>query len=120
MAAEVVQLKLTLVTVVVSAVAPVAVQNGVPLELFKQSLARGTMVPRLAVLRIHNVKLTVEPLAMVPESVGSPLWLSKAWIKYSPVAALFRLAESRATLVASGPAVFNWSSPLVLEASLCR
>ncbi len=73
MAAEVLQLKLTLVTVVVSAVDPVAVQNCVPLELFKKSLALGAMVPRFAVLRIHNVKLTVEPLVMVPESVGSPL-----------------------------------------------
>ena len=52
MAAVVVQLKVSLVTVVVRAVVPVAVQNGVPVALFRKSLALGVMVPIFAVLRM--------------------------------------------------------------------
>lgn len=51
-AAEVLQLRLIFVTVVLRAVVPVAVQNCTPVGPFRNSFARGVIVPALAVFRM--------------------------------------------------------------------
>lgn len=118
MFAAVVQVSVYLVSVVVSAVEPVLVQSEVPAALFKINFARGNMVPTLAVFFSQSVKVTVDEAGITPDTFGTPLCVSNALIMYSPVALLFRSTEVSATVVASGPAVFNWFRPLVLEASL--
>lgn len=107
-----------LVSVVVRAVEPVVLQSEVPVALFRFNLARGNIVPTLAVLFSHSVKVTVELAGITPEALGTPLWVSNALMMYSPVARFFKLTEVRATVAASGPAVLSWSSPLVLDSSL--
>ena len=106
------------VSVVVKAVEPVLLQSDVPVALFRFSFARGNIVPTLAVLFIQRVKVIADAAGTTPETLGTPLCVSNALIMYSPVARFFRLTEVRATVVASGPAVLNWSSPLVLDSSL--
>jgi hypothetical protein len=108
------------VTVVVKAVAPVAVQKSVPDALFSLIFALGNTVPTLAVFRIQRLKLSVEPLGMVPGALGTPVCVSNSLITYSPAALLVRTAVS-AVLVASGPAVSSLSNvPVIADASLCR
>lgn len=118
--AVVVQLIACLVTVVESAVVPVAVQKSVPVALLSLIFARGNTVPALAVFRMKTLKVSVEPEGITPAVFGSPVWVSNSLIKYSP-AALLVSAVVRATLVPSGPAVKSLSSTVVsAEASLCR
>lgn len=112
------QVSVYLVSVVVSAVEPVLVQREAPAALFKFNFARGNMVPTLAVFFSQRVKVTVDEAGITPDTFGTPLCVSNALIGYSPVARFFRSTEVRARVVASGPAVFSWFSPLVLEASL--
>lgn len=118
--AVVVQLIACLVTVVESAVVPVAIQKRVPVALLSLIFARGNTVPTLAVFRMKTLKVSVEPEGITPAVFGSPVWVSNSLIKYSP-AALLVSAVVRATLAPSGPAVKSLSSAAVsAEASLCR
>src|SRR5882672_989649 len=105
--AVVVQVKVCLVTVVVRAVVPVAVQNNVPVALLSLIFARGNTVPKFAVFLIHRLKLSVEPLGITPAEFGTLVWVSNSLIRYSPTALLVRTVVN-ATLVASGPAVSNF------------
>jgi len=73
MLAEVVQLNVCWVTVVVKAVAPVAVQKGFLTALFSLILALGNTVPTLAVFRIQTLKLSVELL----------VWSRQRWARRS-------------------------------------
>lgn len=114
----VVHVRVYLVRVVVNAVAPVLVHKEAPPALFRFSFARGNIVPTFAVLFIHKVKVIVDPLGITPDTFGTPAWVSNALIMYSPVARLFKFTDVKATVVASGPAVLSWSSPVVLDASL--
>jgi hypothetical protein len=116
--AAVVHVTVYLVSVVVRAVEPVVLQSETPVALFRFNLARGNIVPTLAVFFSQSVNVTVDAAGITPDTLGMPLWVSKALIMYSPVARLFRLTEVRATVPASGPAVLSWSSPFVLEVSL--
>jgi len=117
---EVVQLTVYFVKVVVSAVEPVPVQKTVPVELLSLTVACGNMVPKLAVFFIHSTKVTVEPLGITPDRPGIPDCVSNSLIIFDPVPAPFRFAVCNAKLAASGLAVFSWSKPDVLEASLWR
>ena len=72
MFAEVVQVNVYLVNVVVSAPVPVAVQKAVPVALLSINFARGNIVPDVEVLLIHTEKLTVEPEGTTPEVLGMP------------------------------------------------
>src|SRR5258708_2697081 len=118
--AVVVQLKLRLVTVVVKAVAPVAVQSSVPDALLSLILARGNTVPKFAVFLIHKLKLSVEPLGITPAVLGTLAWVSNSLMRYSPAALLVRIVV-RATVAWSGPAVSNLSKlVLMVEASWWR
>jgi hypothetical protein len=112
--------KVYLVSVVVSAVEPVAVQKRVPVMLFRRNFARGKITPELDVLFIQSVNVIVDPAGTTPDAFGTPLWVSNALIRYSPTARFFRFADWTARDVPSGPAVFSWNCPLVEEASLCR
>ena len=69
----VVAVSVYLVRVVVSAVDPVASHIKVPAELFKRSLARGNMVPPLALFFIQRVNVTAAPDGIEPEAFGTPL-----------------------------------------------
>jgi len=75
--ALVVQVIAYFLRVVLTAVVPVAVHNAVPLVLFRNSLARGYIVPIFAVLLSHNVNVNVEPDGMTPPALGMPLCVSK-------------------------------------------
>src|SRR5882672_178104 len=120
MLAEVVQLNVSWVTVVVKAVVPVAVQKSVPDALFSLIFALGNTVPTLAVFRIQRLKLSVEPLGIVPAVLGTLVCVSNSLITYSPMALLVRTVVS-AVMLASGPAVSSLSNAvLMVEASLCR
>jgi hypothetical protein len=120
MCAVVVQLIVCLVTVVVSAVLPVAVQNSVPAELLSRIFALGNTVPTLAVFLIHRLKLSVDPLGIMPVVLGTPDCVSNSLMRYSPAALLVRVVVN-AVLAASGPAVSSLSEVvLIVEASLCR
>jgi len=116
--AALVQVKVCLVTVVVKAVAPVAVQNNVPVALLSLIFARGNTVPKFAVFRIHKLKLSVDPLGITPTVFGTPVCVSNSLTTYSPTALLVRTVVN-ATLVTSGPAVSNLSKlVLTVDASL--
>ena len=116
--AVVVQVKVCLVTVVVKEVAPVAVQNKVPVALLSLIFARGNTVPKFAVFRIHRLKLRVDPFGITPAVFGTLVWVSNSLMRYSPTALLVRTVVN-ATLVASGPVVNNLSElVLIVEASL--
>ena len=65
--------KVYLVSVLVSAVAPVAVPRIVPAALLRANLARGNIVPELDVFLSHNSKVIVEPAGIVPAAFGTPL-----------------------------------------------
>lgn len=120
MLAVVVQLIACCLTVVESAVAPVAVQKRVPVALFSLIFARGNTVPVLAVFLMNTLNVSVEPEGITPPVFGSPVCVSNSLIKYSPAALLVSVVV-RATLVPSGPAVKSLSSVAVIaEASLCR
>ncbi len=120
MLAVVVQLIACLVTVVESAVVPVAVHKSVPVALLSLIFARGNTVPVLAVFLINRLKVSVEPEGITPVVFGSPVCVSNSLIKYSPTALLVSVVVM-ARLVASGPAVSSLSSAAVIaEASLCR
>jgi len=95
------------VSVVVSAVVPVRVMIDAPAVEFTFSFTRGNIVPALAVFNIHRLKVTVEPAVITPAAFGTPAWVSKALMMYSPVATLFRFADWIARIAASGFAVFN-------------
>jgi hypothetical protein len=82
-----------LVSVVVSAVEPVAVQKRVPVALFRRSFARGNMTPEAAVLFIQSVNVTVDPAGTTPDAFGTPLCVSNALIRYSPTARFFKFAD---------------------------
>ncbi len=110
--------KVYLVSVVVRAFEPVALQSEVPAALFRFSFARGNIVPTLAVFFSHSVKVTVDDAGIAPEALGTLLCVSNALIMYSPVARFFRLADVIAEVATSGPAVLSWLSPVVLDASL--
>ena len=73
----VVQVIAYFLSVVLTAVVPVAVHSGVPPALFRKSLALGYIVPTLAVLFSHNVNVKVEPDGMTPPALGTPLCVSK-------------------------------------------
>ena len=118
MFAAVVHVRVCLVSVVVRAVEPVAVQREVPAALFRFNFARGNIVPTLADFFSQSVKVTVDDAGITPETFGTPLCVSNALIMYSPVARFFRLAEFRTAVAASGAAVLSWFSPVVLDASL--
>ena len=118
MFAAVVHVSVYLVSVVVRAVEPVALQSEVPAALFRFSFARGNIVPTLADFFSQSVKVTVDDAGIIPETLGTPLCVSNALIMYSPVARLFRLADVIAEVAASGPAALSWLSPVVLDASL--
>ena len=116
----VVVLNVYLVSVLVRAVAPVAVPRSVPAALLSCNFARGNIVPPVVVFRSQSANVIVEPAGIVPETFGSPACVSKALMSYSPATTFFRLADVIARLVPSGPAVFNWNRPEVAEASLCK
>lgn len=118
MFAAVVHVRVYLVSVVVRAVEPVAVQREVPVALFRFNFARGNIVPTLADFFSQSVKVTVDDAGITPETFGTPLCVSNALIMYSPVARFFRLAEFSTAVAASGAAVLSWFSPVVLDASL--
>src|SRR5215207_3433977 len=103
----VVVLNVYLVSVLVRAVAPVAVPRSVPTALLRCSFARGNIVPPVVVFLSQRANVMVEPAGIVPEAFGSPDCVSKALMRYSPAAKFFRLADVIARLVPSGPAVFN-------------
>ena len=118
--AVVVQLIVCLVTVVFSAVVPVAVQSSGPAALLSPILARGNTVPTFAVFLMNRLKLSVEPDGITPAVLGSPVCVSNSLIKYSPAALLVSVVVI-ARLAASGPAVNSLSSAVaIVEASLCR
>ena len=73
MFALVVVVKVYFVSVVVRAVAPVAVPSKVPAALFRFNYARGKIVPELAVFLIQSAKVIVEPAGIVPAAFGTPL-----------------------------------------------
>jgi hypothetical protein len=95
------------VSVVVRALAPVVVHSEAPAALLRFSFARGNIVPTLAVLLIHSVKVTVDAAGITPDTFGTLLWVSNALTIYSPLARLFRLTEVKATVAASGPAALS-------------
>ena len=103
----VVAVKVYFVNVVLSAVVPVITQREVPAAELRLSLTRGNIVPWLAVFFIHTLKVMVEPAGINPDALGTPLCVSKALIRYSPVATFFKFAVCSARLVPSGPAVFS-------------
>lgn len=103
----VVVLKVYLVTVLVSAVALVAVPSSVPAALLSCNFARGNIVPPVVVFLSQTANVIVDPDGIVPETFGSPACVSKALMRYSPAATFFKLADVMARLVPSGPAVFN-------------
>jgi len=72
MFAEVVQVTVYFVRVVVRAAEPVPVQSSVPEALFSLTVAWANIVPRFAVFFIHKVNVTVEPLGTTPVRFGSP------------------------------------------------
>ena len=120
MLAVVVQLIACCLTVVESAVVPVAVHKSVPVALLSLIFARGNTVPVLAVFLMNRLKVSVEPEGMAPVVFGSPVCASNSLIKYSPTALLVSVVVM-ARLVASGPAVNSLSSAAVIaETSLCR
>jgi len=112
--AVVVQVKVCLVTVVVRAVVPVAVQNNVPVALLSLIFARGNTVPKFAVFLIHRLKLSVEPLGITPAEFGTLVWVSNSLLRVTnvkPTRALDQSAvtpnwarSSAATCQATGPA----------------
>ena len=67
----------------------------------------------------NELKVTVEPEAITPAWFGTPAWVLKALIRYSPGALFFRL-RVRFVAPASGPLVLSCNRPEVDEASLCR
>src|SRR6478609_5115495 len=113
MLAVVVQLIACLVTVVESAVVPVAVQKSVPVALLSLIFARGKTVPVFAVFLMNRLKVRVVPEGMTPAVLGSPVWVSNSLIRYSPTALLVSVVV-RATLVPSGPAVKSLLSAAVI------
>src|SRR4026207_1993530 len=100
----VVVLKVYLVSVFDSAVAPVAVPRSVPAALLRFNFARGNIVPPVVVFLSQSANVIVEPAGIVPEASGAPACVSKGWMTYSPAATFFRLADVIARLVPSGPA----------------
>ena len=90
---DVVAEKVYLVRVVVSAVEPVAVQKRVPVALFRRNFARGKMTPEADVLFIQSVNVIVDPAGITPDTFGTPLCVSNALIRYSPIAKFFRFAD---------------------------
>ena len=106
------------VSVLVRAVAPVAVPSRVPVELLSLNLARGNIVPEVEVFLSQSVKVMVDPLGMVPETFGTPLCVSNSLIRYSPAARFLRFADWIARLLESGFATFSWKRLAVDEASL--
>ena len=116
----VVVLNVYLVSVLLSAVAPVAVPRRVPLALLRYNLARGNIVPEVDVFLSQSANVMFEPAGIVPARFGSFVCVSKALMRCSPVARFFRLMDVIARLVPSGPAAFSWSKPEVSDESLCR
>lgn len=116
----VVVVKVYRLTVLVSAVVPVAVPSRVPVALLSLNLARGNIVPEVEVFLSQRVKVMVEPLGIVPETFGTPLCVSNSLMRYSPAARFLRFPDWIAKLVESGLAVFSWKRLAVVEASLCR
>jgi hypothetical protein len=78
------------VRVVVTAVVPVTTPSDVPVAEFKFNFTRGTIDPVVPVAFIQTLNVIVEPAAIVPEAFGTPLCVSNALIRYSPVALFFR------------------------------
>ena len=70
MFALVVVVKVYFVSVVVIAVAPVAVPSKVPAALFRFNFARGKIVPELAVFLTQSANVIVAPAGMVPVDGG--------------------------------------------------
>lgn len=106
-AADVVQLNVYFVTVVVRAVPPVAVQSRVPLSLFKNTLNRGNIVPKFADLLMKIANDTDVPDPMMPPVFGTPACVSNRFETNSAGDPFFISADASAVAVASGPAVFN-------------
>ena len=103
----VVTLNVYFVSVLLRAVAPVAVPRSVPAALLRCNFARGNIVPPGGCLSEPKRKRDGRPAGIVPEAFGSPDCVSNALMRYSPAATFFRLADVIARLVPSGPAVFN-------------
>src|SRR5262245_17839437 len=116
--AEVVPVSVYFTSDVVSADVPVTIQRLVPDAPLSSSLARGNIVPALAVFFIHSVKVTVEPAGRIPAAFGSPAWESSSLIRYSPAARLRRSTDWSAAAAASGGTGLSLRSPAVEDASL--
>src|SRR6266849_2365017 len=120
-AADVAQVMAYLVTVVVSAVADVAVHSCAPLSSLRKSFARGNIVPQLEDLLIHSENVTDPSEGMVPPRLGTPVCVSNRFTSTSEGETFFMSDEAMAIAAASGPAVFNWSRTLlVADTSLWR
>src|SRR5436190_1871421 len=115
MAWVVLQLKLKGWTAAVKKDADVALQSSVPEALFRNTFAFGEITELANRARSQRLKLTVELAGTEPEVLGTPACVSNAAMVYSPGAVTGN--ETRATPAASGPAVFSWNCPAVLEAS---
>ena len=120
-AADVLQVRVILLTVVVSPVLPITEQRDVPVALFSPSLTSGNTVPAFWLLLIQMMNVMVEPAGITPLAFGTPVCVSNSLITYSPAALFVREDDDKEMLFASGPAVSSLSNVvLIVEASLCR